>query len=186
MKRTYRILAGHAGFTLPELMLGIAIAGFIMAGLFTIQRQGQAAYLMGSSRVETQQNARVALELMTRELRTASQITSLASATNLTFVWKDAADAPHTIQYTLSGATLNRTFDGTTTALIGGVQELGFTYYSIYDVSTGTYTTTSSTAAVKVIKIAIKTKTEENVAANSAGDEHAVMESTVMLRLALS
>jgi prepilin-type N-terminal cleavage/methylation domain-containing protein len=177
-----RHLVCERGFTLTELLIATAVAAVVMAGLLVIQTGGQQAYLMGSNRVETQQSARVALDLMTRELRSAQSVTTLASATDITFVDEYGS----TIRYSLSGSTLNRTADGTTTALTGGVQALAMTYYSVYDVSTATYTTTASAALVKVIKISLTTKTEETVTAGTPADERTVLESTVMLRLALS
>lgn len=166
------------GFTLAELAVVTAVIGIVMAGVFVIQMEGEEAYLLGSSRVETQQNARVALDLMTRELRSAQSISAIGSATDITFVDENA----NTVEYALSGSTLNRTQNGTTTPLIGGVQTLAMTTYSVYDVSTGTYTTTTSAALVRVIKISLVTKTEQGAAAHSPGDQHATMESTVKLR----
>ena len=177
-----RHLHNQHGFTLAELLVTTAILGVVMAGIFVVQRGGQQAYLFGSNRVETQQNARVALDLMTRELRSSTSITTLASPTDITFVWKDAADVAHTIQYTQTGTSLNRTFDGAAIPLIGGVHTLAMTYYSVYDVGTGTYTQTSNVNLVKVIKISVRTKTEDGAAAGSAGDAQALMESTVTLR----
>ena len=179
-------LRDERGFTLPEILLATAIIGMVMAGVFVIQRQGQQAYLFGSNRVETQQNARGALDLMARELRSSTSITALASATDITFVWTDEANVAHTIRYALAGTTLNKTVDGAATPLIGGVQSLTMTYYSIYDVDSGTYTQTSNNTLVKVIRINIETGSEETVATGSAGDARAVMESTVKLRSSLS
>lgn len=175
-------LRDERGFTLLELMMATAVIGLIMAGIFVLQVGGQQAYLFGSNRVETQQNARVALDLMTRELRAATSITTLDGATGITFEWKDELDATHTIQYALAGTTLNRTFDGATTPLIGGVKVLTMTYYSAYDVSSGTYTQTTDVALIKVIKVSVQTGTEESVETGSAGDARALMESTVTLR----
>jgi prepilin-type N-terminal cleavage/methylation domain-containing protein len=187
-----RHLRDERGFTLAELLIATAVIGLIMAGIFVLQVGGQQAYLFGSNRVETQQNARVALDLMTRELRSAGSITTIAGCTNsvctdLTFVDQNG----QTVQYTLAGTTLNRTCtatpptvtcDGTTTALIGGAQSLAMTSYSVYDVSSATYTKTITPAEVKVITISLQTGTEEAVATGSAGDARAIMESTVTLR----
>jgi prepilin-type N-terminal cleavage/methylation domain-containing protein len=180
-------LGNQRGFTLAELLVALAVVGLVMAGVFVVQRGGQEAYLLGSNRVETQQNARVALDLMTRELRSALSITAITGCTNsictdLTFTDQSG----QTVRYALAGTTLNRTVGGTTTALIGGAQSLGMTSYSVYDVSSATYTSTTTPTQVRVIKISVTTKTEETVAANSPGDQRATMESTVKLRKDLS
>jgi prepilin-type N-terminal cleavage/methylation domain-containing protein len=181
-----RQLANERGFTLAELLVTTAVIGLIMAGIFILQVGGQRAYLFGSNRVETQQNARVALDLMTRELRSSTSITTLASPTDISFVWKDDAVpvVAHTIRYSLTGTTLNRTIDGTTTALIGGVQagDLTITYCSAYNAATSTCTATTNPLLATVIKIRLKTSTEQAAATGSAGDAHALMESTVTLR----
>ena len=170
-------LLNQRGFTLAELLVATAIIGMVMAGVFIIQRQGQEVYLLGSSRVETQQNARVALDLMTRELRSSQSVTTLANATDITFVDQEG----QTVRYAIVGTTLNRTVAGNTTPLIGGAETLTMTY-CLYDVARGKYTITTDVSRVEVIKIRLRTKTEENAAAGSAGDQHAVMESTVKLR----
>jgi prepilin-type N-terminal cleavage/methylation domain-containing protein len=180
-----RHLRDQRGLTLAELLVSTAIIGIIMAGIFVLQRGGQQAYLFGSNRVETQQKARGALDLMTSELRQAASITTLASATDITFVWRDEDDDPHTIRYALNGTTLRRTYDGNERSFIGGVHTFAMTYYSVYDVSTGTYTQTTNATHVKVIKISVRTNTEESVAAGSAGDAQALMESTITLRSTL-
>ncbi len=56
-------------------VLGLVLA-LILTGVIALQQQGQIAYLMGSNRVETQQNARVAIALMTREIREACSLTA--------------------------------------------------------------------------------------------------------------
>lgn len=183
-------LRDQRGFTLAELLVVTAVIVLLMAGVFAVQQGGQQAYLMGSNRVETQQNARVALDLISRELRSAGSISSISGGTDITFVNQSGTT---TIRYCWSSSAtgcsgdgqrrfLNRTINGTTTPVIGGVQTFTITPYSVYDVWSGTYTTTSTADQIRVIKISLVTRTEERVAAGSAGDQRATMESTVKLR----
>jgi prepilin-type N-terminal cleavage/methylation domain-containing protein len=195
------LLRDDRGFTLVELILAAVILAFAMAAIFTLQWGGQQAYLLGANRIDTQQNARVALDLMTRELRSAQSVTSTVTnctdcdcathSPDITFVDQTG----QTIEYACSANTLNRTVNGTATALIGGVQALTITAYSTYDVPSGTYTTTtcgtsaggSCTAGpyASVIVIRILTKNEEGNASGLPGDQHAKMESAIRLRTTL-
>ncbi len=178
MKAMFQLAREQRGFTLAELLVVIAILGLMLAGLVSVQMQGQDTYLIGSRRVEAQQNGRVALELMVRELRSAQSVTAIPSATNMTFVDENGA----TIQYQLSGAVINRTTGGVTTPLIGGVQTLALTYFSAYDGSTNTGTTTGVAGSVTLVRLQLVTGTEQSVAAYSAANQHATFEMLVRLR----
>jgi prepilin-type N-terminal cleavage/methylation domain-containing protein len=178
MKAMLQVAREQRGFTLAELLVVIAILGLMLAGLVSVQMQGQDTYLIGSRRVEAQQNARVALELMVRELRSAQSMTAIPSATNMTFVDENGA----TIQYQLSGAVINRTTGGVTTPLIGGVQTFALTYFSTYDGSTNTGTTTGVAGSVTLVLLQLVTGTEQSVATYSAANQHATVEMLVRLR----
>jgi prepilin-type N-terminal cleavage/methylation domain-containing protein len=180
-------VASHArserGYSITELMVVLAVLGLIVGGILTVQQQGQAAYVMGSNRVETQQNARVALDLLVRELRSATAIVTLGSATDITFTGECNADGvDRTVRYQLSGTTLNRTCNGTTTALIGGVQSFDMTYWSAYNPVTNTGTTTTVPANVRIVRVRLTTRSEDAVATGSIGDRRGTMESAVRLR----
>jgi prepilin-type N-terminal cleavage/methylation domain-containing protein len=178
MSQLRAVLRDQSGFTLTELLVVATVLGMILAGVLVIQIQGQQAYLVGSHRVEVQQNNRAALELITRELRSAKAVTTVASATDLTFV--DMNDA--TIQYQLSGVTLNRITGGTTTPLIGGVQTLAMSYYSAWNGATNTGTPTTTPASVKLVRLQLVTETEDQAGPGSPANQHATMESLVRLR----
>lgn len=173
-----RMVRSQRGFSLAELLVVMALTGLVLAGVFAIQQRGTSSYLMGASRVEVQQNARTALELMIRELRSAQSVTTLGGATDVTFV--DSTGA--TIRYRLTGATLNRTAGGVGGALIGGVQTLNFTYYSAFNAATNTGTITAVPGSVKAVRIQIITRPEQTTGTGTAGDQRATVESTVMLR----
>jgi len=212
-----RWLTNQRGFTLAELVVVTAVTGLVMTGLFVIQKQGQEAYLFGSNRVETQQNARVALDLLSRELRSATPtgaaptgVVSIPTSTDMTFLDQTG----QTIRYCWSSSAtgcvstgartyLVRTVNGANaTAVIGGVTSFGLTYCCDYNANANpactppcsaynpsatppcvapTQATNAST--VRVVKIALGTKSEEGATASSVADDaRATMESTVKLR----
>ena len=174
-----RIVTDQRGFTLAELLVVTAVLGIVLAGVMMIQQSGQQAYIMGSNRVETQQNARVALEDMTRELRSATNVTTLGSATDITFTDQNGV----TIRYALSGTTLNRTQAATTTPLIGGVQSLAMVYCNVWNAVTNSCTTAAATPGVThVVVIDLVTRTEENAATYSLANQRTTMRSVVKLR----
>jgi prepilin-type N-terminal cleavage/methylation domain-containing protein len=177
-----RLARDQRGFTLAELLVVIAILGLMLATLVTIQMQGQQSYLIGSHRVEAQQNGRIAVELMVRELRSATSVTLIPSATDMTFEYRDVLENLHTVRYQLAGAVLNRTLDGVTTPLIGGVVTLNLTYFSAYDGSTNTGTPTADPTQVRLIRLQLVTSTEESVASYSASNQQATVEMLVRLR----
>jgi len=173
-----RLLRDQRGFTLTELLVVTAVLAVVLGAVILIQQKGQEAYVMGSNRVETQQNARVALELMTRELRSATAVTAISSSTDLTFTDQNGVS----VQYQLASGNLTRKASGSTETLIGGVQSLAFSYYSAYNGQTNTGTTTGTASAVKVIKVALETGTEEAAGSGSFARQFAKMESMVRLR----
>lgn len=182
MSQMQTTLRDQRGFTLTELLVVAAVLGMILAAVVLVQQQGQQAYIFGSHRVEVQQNNRAALELMLRELRSATSVTAVPSATNLTFLDENG----NTIQYQISGALLNRTVTvagtATTTPLIGGVQTLAMAYYSDWNGATNTGTTTATPAQVKLIRLQLVTGTEDQVGSGSPGNQSATMETLVRLR----
>jgi prepilin-type N-terminal cleavage/methylation domain-containing protein len=62
---------GQDGTTLPELLITLAVFSVIMMVIIVLWEQSQQAYFRGATAAEMQQNARVALEQMTREVRQA-------------------------------------------------------------------------------------------------------------------
>jgi prepilin-type N-terminal cleavage/methylation domain-containing protein len=173
-------LVNERGFTLAELLVATAVLGFLMLGVFTVQRQGLAAYQVGAARVEVQQNARAALETMFGEIRAAQAITAVPAgcgtgpvptgggATTISFNDQNSV----AVQYQLAGTNLQR--NGT--VIIGGVQSLRIWCYD------GADALTSTAALVRSVHVQIGTQTESVVAAKADRNQHAVMETRVRLR----
>ncbi|MBI2217384.1 MAG: prepilin-type N-terminal cleavage/methylation domain-containing protein [Candidatus Rokubacteria bacterium] len=170
------------GFTLAELLVSVAVLGLVMAGVFVLQQQGQIAYLWGSARVEVQQNARFALDLMTRELRSALSITSVGANCNNTtgadtITFTDASNA--IVIYALSGSVLQRSYAGTNTDIIGGVAS-----FKVFCYNADGYTPVAagSEANIHSLRIVVETQAESTTASGAAGAQRAIVESRVKLR----
>jgi prepilin-type N-terminal cleavage/methylation domain-containing protein len=172
------------GFTLAELLVSVAVVGMVMAGALVLQQQGQLAYLWGSARVEAQQNARLALDLMTRELRSALSLTTVGTCNNAangtnTITFRDASDKA--VTYALTGAaipfTLRRTYDGAASDLIGGVSR-----FQVFCYNTDGYTLESDLTRIGSVRVVIQTQSETPSTSGSLSAQRATLESRVKLR----
>jgi len=195
-----RLLRGSDGFTLAELLVVIAILAFIMGAVFTLQQQGQIAYLTGAARVEVQQNARVGLDTMLSELRLAlpepgttrvvDNIDNNCSAgapptsgggSSITFTNQEGSDITYQLlgvncATSTTGCNLQRVESGVAATLVGGVQQLQIWCYN------GSGTLNNALSGIREVRIQIRTKTERPAAAGSPGDQHAVAEGRVRFR----
>jgi prepilin-type N-terminal cleavage/methylation domain-containing protein len=178
MSALVRSFRSQRGFSLAELLVVCAVLGVLMSGLLVIQKGGTSAYVIGSSRVAAQQNGRVALEMMVRELRSAQSISAVTGSTDITFVDVNGV----TIRYQYSSGILSRIVAGTSTPLIGGVTSINFTCYSVFNNPIGTVTTTTTPGSVLAIRIQLKTGSEVSGASYADTNQHATMQSWVRLR----
>lgn len=64
------------GFTFIELMVSITILGLVMAGVGGLLDNGLRDWNKGEVKAEAQQNLRLAMERITRDIRAASEVTS--------------------------------------------------------------------------------------------------------------
>jgi prepilin-type N-terminal cleavage/methylation domain-containing protein len=191
-----RALRGSDGFTLAELLVVVAVLGLLMGGLFTLQQQSQVAYLAGAARVEVQQNARLGLDTMLTDLRSAlpaAGTTQVVSAidngcsagvpptsgggTSITVTDQNGA----VVAYQLAGVNCATSATGCDLqrnglTLVGGVQELRIWCYNAGGVLNNTL------ADIREIRIQIRTRSERSAQANSPGDQHSVVEGRVRFR----
>jgi prepilin-type N-terminal cleavage/methylation domain-containing protein len=174
-------MTNDRGFTLAELLAVCAVIALLMAGVFLTLEQGQSAYLFGAGRVEVQQNARVALDRVLRELRTATLVTT-AAANDVKFTYLDGTNTLVTVEYSLSGTSLQRNqtvpaLGGQPAVLVGGVGGFAVTYYDITDVAGAT------AANTRAVDIQIITQAEDtSLATYSPAHRSVIVQGRVKLR----
>lgn len=117
-----RVGAEQRGFSLIEMVLVIVIVGIIASVGAQLMGTGFQLYFTGRDTLSVDAQARLALERMTRELRTVRPATGLTMtpATQITFTDETGT----AVQYILGGGNLMRN----TQVLAGGVTGLGFVY----------------------------------------------------------
>ncbi len=71
MKRVHDITSQNKGFTLIEIMVAVAIAATVTAAAFTILTTTSKAVRANEQVVDTQQNVRIAIELLSRDIKMA-------------------------------------------------------------------------------------------------------------------
>jgi prepilin-type N-terminal cleavage/methylation domain-containing protein len=112
------------GFTLIELIVVIIIIGIVAIPAILIMAQGFKAYYAGNKAINLEWQGSVALERMTRELRS---ITSISTATANTITFVDYTGA--TITYVVNESQLMRNTTAGNQILATGIQSLSLAYY---------------------------------------------------------
>ena len=152
----------NKGFTLIELVIVITIIG-ITASILGFMLLGTIkAWTFKFNRNDILWDGRLALDRMTREIRTIKNSTSVTTATSSQFRFTDTGNKD--ITYSLSSTNLNRTENGTANLLAGNVSSLTFTYYNSSDVVIPSPVVSPSATDIRRVKINLAlTKNGQNV-----------------------
>jgi prepilin-type N-terminal cleavage/methylation domain-containing protein len=139
VRRLRRRLAAETGFTLIEMVTALAILLIVLGGLTTMFHAGMNAEVKAMRELQAQQEARLALDRIRRELHCASEITGAPNGTavaSVTVTLPAACPGAHTsVTYaTVSVATnrwrLTRTVGATTMGVADYLtSSTPFTYY---------------------------------------------------------
>ena len=178
------MIRDQRGFTLAEILVAAAVLSMMMAALLIVQQQGQFAYITGAARVESQQNARWALDALTGDLRSAQGITTLGAGCETgpipsgggasTITFSDASGTP--VQYALAGTDLTRTSGGTTTTITPGVEALRLWCLD----TNGDLTATAGD--VRSLHVRIQTRSEYATVGAGPQNQRAALEAHLRLR----
>lgn len=180
------------GFTLLEILLAIVIFVMVLGAVYTLYTASQTTFARGQGKVDVQQNARVAMGMVAREIRLAgydpSDVINLlpttaietAGANTTTFVADvDGDGATDQVTYRLQGTQLMRDFStwngaafppAASAEVADRVTTLTFTYFDGNDVITATL------ADIRRVSIAL-------TAQETAGNEQVTFQLPMDVRL---
>jgi prepilin-type N-terminal cleavage/methylation domain-containing protein len=152
----------NKGFTLIELIITIAIVGIISVIIGSMLLGIINAWTFKFSRNDLLWDARIAINRMTREIRTVKNSTSVITASASQFRFIDTGNK--NITYSLSSTNLNRTEDGAANLLAENVSSLTFTYYNSSDIVIPSPTVNPSATDIRRVRINLTfTKNGQNV-----------------------
>ena len=114
-----------AGFTLVELMVGIALGSLLLLGVVSMYLFSLKSFTSMSNYTELNAGNRYASDIVTRDLRSASGVTS---ATSQKLVLR-LGGADLTYNYDEDAGTLTRSYRGEDEVLLEGVNFLSFSLY---------------------------------------------------------
>ena len=61
----------NKGFTLIEILVSLAILGIVLAGIYSVYNMQHKSYIVQEQVTEMQQSERIALQMITRDIRMA-------------------------------------------------------------------------------------------------------------------
>lgn len=138
----YPMRRPHAGFTIVELMVALAILGIVSTAAFGIFVSLSRGYTRTNVAAESQQDLRLTIDFMVRDIRMAgldplkTRVFGVTTALNDSLVFTadrnlngDLEVPDEQIAYQFAGGTLTMNDGGTTATLCDGITDFAFTYF---------------------------------------------------------
>lgn len=186
MKKTGR----QSGFTIVELLIAILITGIIAASVYSMYNVFYRQSSIQDQTVAAQQNARVALNLVERELMNAgyasncggigSEPVSEATPTTLEFTYADPNTTSKCLKVKYSLAVnggvqylVRREHNLTTNSIVTEdvseyVESLLISYFDINGGAIADTSTVAARATIKFVTVRLVTRTKDNIVGTSA------------------
>jgi len=118
-------MRNEKGLTLIELIITLLIVSLLLGSIYGILQGTLRVWFHGSEKMDIQQNARIAMSTLEREIKRADRVNSNSTGTSLNLTIDGQL-----IRYHLSGTQLLRaTSGGGNNPVAYNLKELRFTYY---------------------------------------------------------
>jgi len=125
-----RFAADHRGFTLMEVLIALSTFLIVLVAIYTSFASSQATYAAGEQKADIQQQARIAMEMMSADLRlagygfpTGAGAVTVASPTDISF-WADLNNASTVIVADVAAASTTLTVQNATGIQVGNIIHL--------------------------------------------------------------
>jgi len=125
-----RLLAATRGFTLMEVLIALGTFLIVLFAIYTSFESSQATYAAGEQKADIQQSARIAMEMMSADLRlagygfpTGAGAVTVASPTDISF-WADLNNASTVIVADVAAASTTLTVQNATGIQVGNIIHL--------------------------------------------------------------
>lgn len=115
------------GFTLVELMTVVTIFTLIFAAMFGVLTMGRKSWQIGTAQVEAQQQARIAMDAMLRELRGASSVDQSTFSGGVSDGIIRFSSRGEMVEFALNANQIQRTAAGVTTVVANDIEAAQFT-----------------------------------------------------------
>ncbi|NLI11360.1 prepilin-type N-terminal cleavage/methylation domain-containing protein [Pelotomaculum propionicicum] len=106
-------MPGNQGFTLLETIVSITIFCFVFSAILFLQSSGFTFYVKVSNKVEVEENLRIALARMSRNIRDASSVSSVADNPPKIEIIPAAGNDVFGYRYDTSGKEIEESIAGT-------------------------------------------------------------------------
>jgi prepilin-type N-terminal cleavage/methylation domain-containing protein len=161
--KSMKVIRDQSGFTLMEMLISAAVFAIVLTAVYLMLITNQVTYARGENKVEIQQNGRVAMRRIAREIRMAGYdpasaipaqasqtAVQVANANTITFIVDlDGDDVSDQITYRLQGNQIIRESSSwvggawtpnppVSSELADSVSALSFTYFDNTDTVTAT------------------------------------------------
>ena len=125
-----RLAADHRGFTLMEVLIALSTFLIVLVAIYTSFSSSQATYAAGEQKADIQQTARIAMEMMSADLRlagygfpTGAGAVTVASPTDISF-WADLNNASTVIVADVAAASTTLSVQNATGIQVGNIIHL--------------------------------------------------------------